>query len=118
MSKYLKKDLVAMVREAKKNSKTCACYSKMKKDQLLNHAIEIGLIEGEVKEPDDERKKNLKELERKVREIVFSSLIGNKKEFILRRVSRALLMKDEDLSDEIISKLVLDYNKLTTYVQA
>ena len=116
MSKYLKRDLVEMVRQAKRENKTCACYSKMKKDQLLNHAIEIGLIEGEVKEPDDLRKRNLKELERKVREMVFSSVIGNKKKSsFLRRVSRVLLMKDGDLSDEIMSKLVIDYNKLTSY---
>ena len=116
MAKYLRKDLVEIIRQAKAEDKTCISYSKMKKAQLLNHAMELGLIEGESQEPEDERKRNLKGFEKKAKEMLFNSVIGNKKKSsFIRRVNRALVMKDEDLSDEIMSKLVVDYNKLLSY---
>lgn len=64
MSKFFlkEKDLIDMVQKEKRENKTCTCYSKMKKRQLLNLAIEIGLIERNAKELDDLRKRSLKEI--------------------------------------------------------
>lgn len=116
MSSYLKKDLVEMIRMAKKQNKTCLSYSNLNKNQLYNHAIEIGLIGPEMKDTEDIRKRNLKKLKQKAEEMLFNSVIGNKKKSsFLRRADRVLSMKNNDITEDIMSKLVMDFNKLTSY---
>jgi len=117
MSNYGKKDLMEIVRQAKRENRTCAAFSRMTKAQLLAHAVSLNLVQSEAPAPVGSSKKNsLRQLERKAQNLVFATLAGNKKKSsFLRRVNRVLAMKDSDLTDDIMGKLAEDYNKLTSY---
>lgn len=44
MDNYTANQLKEMIRQAKKEHKTCKPFSKLKKDELYAHAVELGLI--------------------------------------------------------------------------
>jgi len=45
MDNYTVKQLKELLRNAKKNSKTCMSYSKLKKPELYNAVMDLGLVD-------------------------------------------------------------------------
>lgn len=113
-SQYKKDQLLEIVRSAKRANKTCASYSNMKKQDLYDHAVSIGLIERQA--PADEKKSKIKIMLDRANQIQFTTLKGKeKKNSFLRRVERALALDEKKITTEIMDKIRADYQKLSSY---
>jgi hypothetical protein len=126
-AQFKKDELLRLVREAKKNNLTCSGYSKMRKQELYDHVVRLGLIPGaegpgvapcctseSLGNRPEQLKANVIEVGRKAEELSFTTLKGNaKKSSFLRRVARVLAMPE--LDEAIVEKVTADYNKLSSY---
>jgi hypothetical protein len=114
MENFSKTQLLEKVREAKRAQKTCASYSKMKKQDLYDHAVSIGVIARPP--PPDEKKQKIKSMVERANVIQFSTLKGKEKQnSFLRRAERVLAMDEKKITAEIMDKLRGDYQRLSSY---
>lgn len=114
MDNLKKSDLMAIIKQAKKNNLTCASYSSMNKRQLRAHAESLGLIQ-----PERVMFSPLISMETSAKNMVFASTAGNKKKSsFLRRIRRAIELWDSaspSQKKELEVKIVEDYKKLMSH---
>jgi SMC interacting uncharacterized protein involved in chromosome segregation len=113
---YTVRDLKKMIGKAKREHKTCASFSKMKKPELVKHARELGLIDT----PQEKKQDLLNALKRLKKQAVevaeTTKAIKKKKDSLLRRIDR--FMSDPGITltrlKNGFAKLSTDYTKLVS----